>query len=200
MLESGIIPIKEQVLRQRKTFLQKKLENSDLEEPFNFVYSMCRNQNTPGYRLLANSLQENDDARSLDRIAEYVHERSLDATKMNTYVSDFNPSLTVREVYSSDRYIPDFYRTSFTRLRLMSHNLRVETGRWSRIPPHLRTCPCDGASVQLEDHVLISCTMTESCRNNYRMLTFSDIRSLMTERNHILELCKYVYDVLQACE
>ena len=124
----------------------------------------------------------------------------MHGTKFNTYVSIFNPSLTVHTIYFTDKYIPDFYRESFTRLRLMSHNLKVETGRWSRTPPHLRTCICDGISVQSEEHVLISCSLTEDCRNNYRMLNFDSVISLMNESNFVFELCKYVYDVLKVYE
>ncbi len=41
-----------------------------------------------------------------------------------------------------------------TRIRLSSHRLRVETGRWDRIPFENRTCLC--GAVQTEEHVLLN--------------------------------------------
>ena len=195
MLEAGIIPVKDLILRRRNKFLRTKLDNVDLEIPFNMIYNMCRDHNTPGYRFLSNAMQQNE-MYPLNKISEYVRREAINATKLRTYISDFNPSLTVHGVYSTDRYIPDFYRTSFSRLRLMSHNLRVETGRWSRTPAHLRTCPCDDASVQTEEHVLTACVLTENCRGRYTMLNFNNINSLMNENENLFELCKYVHDVL----
>ena len=43
-----------------------------------------------------------------------------------------NPSLEVNYIYSQYASVPEFQRIAFTRLRLMSHRLRIETGRWTR--------------------------------------------------------------------
>lgn len=158
---------------------------------------MCRQQNTLGYRLLLSTTQQINDLNPLDRMSTYMQEESVNATKLNTYVADLNPSLDVHEVYTTDKYIPDFYRVSFTRLRLMSHHLRVETGRWNRTPANLRTCPCDDTSVQTEEHVLIMCPLSNNCRIRYGILDFRNIISLMNEKNHVTELCKYVHDTLR---
>lgn len=194
VLETGIPPVIDLIKKHRKTFLQSKIEFADPEQPFNFVYAMCRYENTPDYRLLSNELRQNGELNSSDKISNFLRERSANANKFNTYVSDFNPSLSVHKVYSTDMYVPDFHRTAFTRVRLMSHNLQVETGRWSRIPAHLRTCPRDDTSVQTEEHELISCPLSERCRNRYRMLDFRNINVLMNEQNLIVHdvLCVYV--------
>ena len=183
-------------MKKQKLFLISKRENVDMELPFNLVYEMCRDSGTPGFRFLSNVLNQNDQPKSLECIAREVRERSENATKLSIYLTDFNPSLSVHKVYSTTQYIPDFYRVSFTRLRLMSHNLRVETGRWSRTPAHLRVCVCDNNSVQSESHVLIRCPLSAHCRLRYDMLNFRNINSLMNEENNVIELCKYVYDVL----
>ena len=195
-LEAGILPVKNIIANKQRSFLISKLENMNEELPFNYVYSMCRDNGTPGYRYLSNVIQQNYQHNTLEVIAHGVREGSRNATKLTTYVSDFNPSLCVHKVYSTTQYIPDFCRVSFTRLRLMSHNLRVETGRWSRTPAHLRTCSCDNDSVQSESHVLVLCPLSNHCRTRYSMLNFENVNTLMNEPTHIVELCKYIHDVL----
>jgi len=48
-------------------------------------------------------------------------------------------------VYTTHQKIPEFQRVTFSRFRLSAHNLKIETGRWSRIPKERRTCPCDNS-------------------------------------------------------
>ena len=74
---------------------------------------------------------------------------------------NINPSYSVHSVYCSRNslLIPEVYRISFSRLRLSSHRLRIETGRWSRIPRDRRLCPC--GQIQDEEHVLAHCQITQ---------------------------------------
>ncbi|MPC81897.1 hypothetical protein E2C01_076536 [Portunus trituberculatus] len=46
----------------------------------------------------------------------------------------------------------------------MSHDLKIETGHWSRTPRDLRVCPCDGQTTQTEHHVLVECALTRQTR------------------------------------
>ena len=196
MLEAGIVPLKDIIIKKQKSFLVSKRENIDEELPFNFVFDLCRDNGTPGYRFLVNILEQNDERNSLEIYANEVRERAENATKFNTYVSEFNPSLTVHIVYSATQYVPDFCRVAFTRLRLMSHNLKVETGRWSRIPPYARTCQSDNSSIQSESHVLISCPLSADCRTRYNSLNFASVTDLMkVEPNVIIDLCMYIHEV-----
>ena len=141
-------------------------------------------------------LKQNVQDNTLESIANGVRESSRNVTKINVYGSEMKPSLGVHKLYSANRYIPDFCRVSFTRLRLMSHNLKVETDRWSRTPAPLRTCACDNHSIQSESHVLISCPLSDHCRTRYSLLNFGNIHSLMNEETNVGELCKYINDVL----
>ena len=79
----------------------------------------------------------------------------------------------------------------------MSHDLRIETGRWSRTPRDLRVCPCSPVSIQDEEHVLILCPLPQQVRQKYASLNFMSIEELMSEDNHLIDLCKFVYDVLK---
>ena len=87
-------------------------------------------------------IDEVNDINSLEKIVQVI--RSQDnATKLVTYRTELNPDLSNHYIYRKSVYIPDYKRTSFTRLRLMSHNLKVETGRWIRIVGDCRVCSCD---------------------------------------------------------
>ena len=74
-------------------------------------------------------------------------------------------------------YIPDSLRIAATRLRLSSHRLRLETGRWSRLPRAERVCRCAADALQDEHHVVFHCPLSLSIRSElpptYRVLTIS---------------------------
>ena len=114
-----------------------------------------------------------------------------------TYNTDLNPLLSVHNVYKSNVYIPDYQRESFSRLRLMSHSLRIETGRWSRTPRQDRVCVCDGIQVQTERHVLLECPLSEHLRGRYSMLQFVNINDLLNEDVYVRELCSFIFDVFE---
>ena len=65
-----------------------------------------------------------------------------------------------------DETVDDYLRIAFTRLRTSSHRLKVETGRWSRIPRERRLCKC-GMGVQTEKHVLVECELAEPIKQKY---------------------------------
>ena len=77
-----------------------------------------------------------------------------------------NPDLVVHPIYSSSDIVEDDFRIAFTRLRLSSHRLRIETGRWARIPQELRLCQC-GLAVQTEKHVLTECALVGDIRRSH---------------------------------
>ena len=52
-------------------------------------------------------------------------------SKMVTY-KDLNPTLQKPCLYTQD--VPEHVRIKITRIRLSSHNLKIETGHWSRLP------------------------------------------------------------------
>ena len=130
MIESGIPPIQSIIAKQRRAFIQSKLNNVDLEQPFHIVYELCQRANTPGYRFLSTNREDisgNNDP--LAGIKTLVRQKSINATKFATYLRDLNPHMTVHAVYQTSELIPDYKREGFTRLILMSHNLKIETGR-----------------------------------------------------------------------
>lgn len=171
-----------------------------MSEPFHLVYQLCREANTPGFRFLERLSMEDENTNPVEKVADYVRMKAASASKLNTYVTDMNPNMTVHPVYVTKVFIPDFKRESFTRLRVMSHNLRVEVGRWSRTPREERVCQCNNTSVQTEKHVLIECLLSEPCRDRYPMLKFDSIIELLNENEFVSELCNYVHEVVKIYE
>ena len=195
-IESGIRPITHVLSVRRKRFLESKVASPDMEEPFLIVLALCRNANTPGFKFIQNAMQYNCDVNPLVNIINLVSNKPEEATKYNTYKTVLHPSLNVHKIYSSDNYIPDFIRKEFTRLRLMSHDLKIETGRWSRVPRDLRRCICNGRSVKTEYHVSIGCILTRELRRKFDMYNIQNLNDLFMESNNVNTVCRYVYEVL----
>ena len=167
-----------------------------MEEPFQKVYEICRNMNTPGFRFLQKAMQEDPNDDSLEKSADTIRNMPDSNTKFVTYRSLLNPDLSTHPSYGKEVYIPDYMRASFTRLRLMSHQLRVETGRWSRTDRMRRVCQCDNTSVQDENHVLLLCPLSAQIRSEFRMLSFTSMKHLVGSED-VYNMCKFVHRVLK---
>ena len=194
-IESGIKPVYHVMRVRRKRFLERKLASLEKNEPFHIVYNLCREANSPGFKFIQSAIQYNTSANPLDCTINLVRYKPEDATEYHTYKSVLNRSLGVHSIYSDDIYIPDFTRKAFTRIRLMSHDLKIETGRWSRTPRELRVCPCDRHTTQTEHHVLMECTLTRQTRQKYDMANKQNLDALFSETD-VDKLCRYVYEVL----
>ena len=190
MMEVKILPFNEIVTKRRINFLKSKLSNIDVEEPFHAVYDLCKEANTPGYRFLKKTLELQPEIDPFEKIANMITEKAnnRNATKFSTYINDLNPNMTVHPVYVTKKYIPDYQRVSFSRLRLMSHNLKIEKGRWSRTPTELRVCQCDSSSVQTERHALLQCPLTADLRRKFATLNFTNMNDLLGETENLATL------------
>ena len=83
-----------------------------------------------------------------------------------------NPNLSMPDMYK--QYImPEYQRVVYTRFRLSSHNLKIETRRWSRIQREHRTCTCTHGGVQDEEHVIMHCTKLNELRIRYKNNDFN---------------------------
>ena len=91
------------------------------------------------------------------------------------------------QVTDSQSCVEDNLRITFTRIRLCSHKLRSETGRWNRVPSEQRFCPhCEEQSIQDEEH-LLQCPATLSIRTEYAV--GADIQSLLVEPSKTDLIC-----------
>ena len=127
-----------------------------------------------------------------DLQARRVSVLDSDSSRRVSYCS-LNQSLEKHSVYETPS-VPEYARIAFSRIRLSSHRLKVETGRWSRIPKENRLCEC--GKVQTEEHVLIDCPMTAQERNHYPQLNFSSVYHLM-QSQPVTDLAMFCYKVLE---
>ena len=92
--------------------------------------------------------------------------------------------------------IEDNLRIAFSRIRLCSHRLRSETGRWYGVPPDQRLCPhCDGATIQDKQHIL-QCPSTQDVRDKYGVT--SDISILKNPSKTDLICLKQCVKILES--
>ena len=92
LIESGKQPAKYVIKKRLKTFLEKKMSNRDMEEPFQIAFEMCKNLNTPGYKFLKKAIDESNDSNSLEKIVQVIR-RKDDATKFVTYRTELKVSM-----------------------------------------------------------------------------------------------------------
>ena len=162
--------------------------------PAHFALQLCRRAKTAASSYIDKLMKEKPGSfreQNLRSIRTKIAE--TESSRRQTYI-DFNAGFTLHPIYVTD--VPERARIAFTRLRLSSHRLKIETGRWSRIPREKRICPC--RAVQTESHVLLHCPITEPLRRNFAMLNFSDMASLMESSPKYLAI--YCQRVLLACE
>ena len=78
-------------------------------------------------------------------------------------------------------------RCWISRLRISSHFLGVEKGRWHNIPYHDRICTyCDSSAVDDEQHFLTKCSLTELNRISY----FNILKSINTNFHSLTDQLK----------
>ena len=107
---------------------------------------------------------ENTAARKLQ---ENIHLKT-NSSKRTTYLL-MNPLLKAPTIYKNEN-IPEYKRFYYTRLRLSSHNLKIETGRWTRTPRNRAYVLCR-EDIQTEQHVLLNCSVTQELREEYMEIT-----------------------------
>ena len=76
-------------------------------------------------------------------------------------------------------------RRTLVKLRIGCHNLRVETGRYDKIPLDERICPlCSDEKIEDETHLLLDCQRYSSMRDIFLSkieTKIEDIRKLWNE-------------------
>ena len=94
-----------------------------------------------------------DLTRLVDQVTLALKQKVVVSTssRMFTYRT-MNPGLNIHDIYVNGG-IPEHARIAFTRIRLSSHRLKIETDRWSCIEQDARLCTC--GHVRTEEHVLL---------------------------------------------
>ena len=169
LIEAGYPSLEALVRNRQKRFLEKMMEDRrELnDDPLMFSLKITAQDNPHTNKYIKELLDEPVDMieRDLSKIKARIS--ASKRIKAVTYCVH-NPDLSIHPVYTADTasIVDDDLRTAFTRLRLSSHRLKIETGRWARIDPENRLCQC-GEDVQTEKHVLCDCTLTDGIRQAY---------------------------------
>lgn len=88
-------------------------------------------------------------------------------SKLGVY-KQINPNL---QCYTTEQPLPEFERIHITRFRTGSHNLKIETGRHSRIARENRLCTCK-TGIQTLNHVIFTCPLTTRLPNTTNLHEF----------------------------
>ena len=195
LIEAGIEPLLHIVKKNRCKFLNDMFRRVDYEYPFHHMFRICHQNHTPAANFISNARTYREPSQLRNLATDVTNERN--ATKVMHYAEKLNPGLCVHPIYTPQSNVPDYLRVSFSRVRLMSHSLKVETGRWSRIPREQRLCDkCDAGQVQDEEHVLLTCSSSEPIRQRFGMLNYESLATLMQNQTHLREMAEMIHAAL----
>ena len=185
-------------LKQRNYFVKIANERYGLQDdPLGFALRLVLNNTYKTSNYLNNLINDNVNDHFQDNESLKTSIRQSDSSRRRVYCNSINNDLSTHSIYSTKHNIFEPYRIAFTRFRISSHNLAVETGRWNRrgrgrLPMEERLCSC--GQIQSEEHVISSCPLSQSLRDNYN---FSNINDLFTGNFPNETLCKIIFEVLE---
>ena len=193
LVEAGLPSLEALVKHRQSKFLRKMLKQRDgmsETDPLMFTLAYMKNNCESISRYIHDVMQKEDYiVADRDELCRQLREIPPERTKLHLY-SRLNPDLSVHPLYQvtdSQSCVEDNLRITFTRIRLCSHSLRSETGRWNRVPPDQRFCPhCNEQSIQDEEHLLQG-PATLPLRTKYAVET--DIQSLLAEPSKTDLIC-----------
>lgn len=196
LLEAGFPPLDALIKHRQHCFYTKIYSERDgmSDDPLMFVLGLTQRFNSKTFEYIQNLISHDSYIpQQFDRLRNTVAASSR--TKLSLYHL-INPMGVVHSIYTRRRdFIPEYCRLAFTRMRLSSHRLRVETGRWARIPREQRRCPC--GQVQDEEHVLLLCPLSDHLRPlGAPVPIFPDI----LQDACVFDDFKFVYDILSFFE
>ena len=195
-VETGIPPLPALIVPKQRRFLMKLQASSHYEgSPVQRAIELARAHASPMGTYIENLLTSHPGtpATALSEVRDRI--RCATNSRAVTYKA-INPTLEVQTAYRAKVSPPHTYephRLAFSRLRLGSHRLRVETGRWSHTPRDQRLCSC-GPYVQDEDHVIRWCALTRHVSG----FSESDPLSVALSMSTNQDAPKLCHDVLRA--
>ena len=198
-IESGYAPLTAIVRNKQRIFFGKMYNNriNLSDDPLGFVlkFILSNRYNTKNYlNKLINNSNINDCQNESEKLKNCL--RRSESSRRRVYCNEINANLDVHDIYFKKHNIFEIHRIAFTRFRVSSHSLAVETGRWNRrgrgrLPLEERLCSC--GLVQSEEHVISICPHSQQIRNSYG---FSCINDLMSGRFDNDIVCKIIYEIL----
>ena len=156
---------------------------------------MAINRKTPAGRVKYSLMAENADQVDASKRALRQKVLSSPSSRRLQYIQA-NPDLSHGYVYTRFANIPEHHHLAYTRIRLGSHRLRIETGRWARLPPEQRTCPRE--QIQTEEHVLLHCPNTARLRTQCPYTQCNVLASFIhLSSENAASVTKHCFDVLR---
>ena len=169
------------------------------DDPLGFVLRLVLNSTSATRNYLHNII--NDDTNYCQQDLELLKHNLMqsESSRRVTYRSIMNIDLNIHNIYNTKHNVYELYRTAFTRFRVSSHMLAIESGRWNRrgrgrLTVEERLWSCGLGLVQSEDHVISSCPLSNGLRNKYNFICIND---LMSGDIPMETVCKFFYEVLE---
>ena len=191
LVESNLPPLLQRIKVSQQRCIEKLInERTDIpDDPFMHAMGLARDANAPcaRYILSLEQFAPEDTRRQLNERIEQSQR-----TKYITYRTLMNPQLSLHEMYT-DTSVKEHERLAVTRLRLSSHNMAIEKGRWARQPRERRICVC--GEVQDEPHVLGICPLTAPVRAKYPQINFEMPAFFDVEPTQVMT--KVCYDLVK---
>ena len=162
---------------------------------------------------------------SCNSLSDSIVNRYIGIMK-NKYVSYWNQTLqqsqklsfycTIKDDYSPSPYLvltrKNPSRKALVRFRISSHQLRIETGRYEKIPRDERICYfCTGNKIEDENHFLLDCKAYSQIRDtffskletkipDFKSLSHDTLISLLMNSSDYLINCQLVSFISQCFE
>lgn len=169
LIEIGVPSLSQFVRTAQKKTIGKMVEcrRNLPDDPFTFALSVAQESRCPAARYIT-SLETYDPLKDTEDLHARVRQSAR--TKFTTYVGKMNPTLSVHDMYALTD-TKESQRLTVTRVRLSSHNLAIERGRWNRTPREERLCTC--GAIQDEPHISAQCPNTQEIRDSNPDCDFS---------------------------
>ena len=193
LIESGEQGAEAMIREQQTKLLKRIISRSDFRGSYldSVFQEACRTRCPAGVLLQEKLTEIRNGQHSLTSEPWRESVQTSTSTRRLAY-KRMNPQLIVCDMYERSD-IPEHHRIACTRIRLSSHHLQFERGRWSRLPPEERMCPC--GSIQTDYHVLLECPITRPFRQHLDV-TATSLESLFESNPKIF--CELCFDVIRA--
>ena len=180
------------VKNAQKRWLERNLFTENMHTPLASAFKLCEGANSPMFKYIKKIMNEDINIEAdKNEIRNRINVRTT--TKFNQYKA-MNPLLVQSKFYGT--YINDNLRINVSRFMLSSHNLRIETGRWSRIERKNRLCDCSNSGIQDEYHVLFECEKTACVTAPIRLKCTNLYEAIYGEMVPIEVVAKIISDIL----
>ena len=169
-------------------FYKKLVQLPDDEAIVNTIIELCKDT-------VAIAYYENlHDHNAKDDVFERERRIKAETTSMTAYYVNmkFEKKSCIYESFLNDEH-----RKIITRWRLSNHDLKIETGRYHKIPREHRVCDlCE--VLEDEQHVIFVCPRYIDIREQHQELltTNADIQTFLNpEKENVLETAKLLHEI-----